>query len=353
MSARKLDIGLHDTTINILGDDANDPTMKSEIFGGIIRLMRRRGWTAAADQQILKHHRCISSSYRLGRRGTLRCSIQICGRNVEIEFWAETWPLSNPNGQRYDFDKRERLDYLDRLRVDLETRKIIEWLSGCAAVSIKPSRSAIVGERRVDVTAEEYIRRAYAAGWHSDKVLGRPVCNQPSNWKSRDGGKIEHGARVWFIGGDGRIRRGTAYYNINNMWWVVENRFRLHNIAAFEIFAAAPENLRRKRNERQRRDRLERLIASAVRASDFGRAALLKRVAFGDAATYGIWSSKEGRHCYYRANYSGYTSDAIAAGRYTWDEAVAEVRRVPHLLSIAMPDGSRLTAADLDRREAA
>ncbi|TIL82321.1 MAG: hypothetical protein E5Y76_03960, partial [Mesorhizobium sp.] len=105
------------------------------------------------------------------------------------------------------------MEYLDRLRFRLEVARITSWLQSIAPVTIK--------EDEADLTALECIQRRYAESCHTDKILGRPVSQQSYNHTSRDGQKIEHGATVWFVGRDGRIGRGTAYYNINSMWWVV------------------------------------------------------------------------------------------------------------------------------------
>lgn len=347
---RALDVNLHDAHIGIWQDDARDPTFRAEIYLGCLRLFQRRGWRITADPKILKHYRCLSKDRRLAEKGDLRASIDISGRVVEIEVWAETWPMDNQNGRRHDFNKRERMAFLDRVRLDLETSKIIAWLGPRATVTVK-ARGRKVGADVGDLTAMDMIAADYAQSWHADKDLGRPVCTQAYNAKSADKGVVEHGATVWFADRKGRICRGTAFYNINNMWWVAANQHSLTNLACHELYVQPPQDLRRKRNDRARRDRLEALLARAIRACDFQRADLLKRIAFGAEATYGIWSRKN--DAYYRPNRAGYTGDALSAGRYTWDEAKAEVLRVPHYLSLVMPDGGHLTADQLKMQAAA
>ena len=338
---RTLTIRLHDATVGIWQDDANDPTFRSEIYAGVIREMRSRGWVVQAEPRVRKHYPSISRDNRIASRGDMRALVKLSGRVVYVEFWAETWPVNNPNGRRYDFDKRKKMVFLDRLRLDLETSKILSWLENRAVVTVSVG-DPMVRAGRGGLTASEWIARDYAKSWHADKALGRPVCTQACNSRSADGGVIEHGATVWFADRKGRVRRGVAHYNLNNKWWVVTDRFGLENRTSFEIFTEAPADLRAKQNERLRRGRLEAELRSAIQISDFARAALLKRIAFGEEPTYGIWSNRWGS--FYAANAAGYTKDSLAAGRYTWDEAVAEVRRVPHYLSLVMPDGSHVAA---------
>lgn len=345
---RKLDIILHDTHIGIWQDDARDPSYRAEIFGPLIRQLRDRGWTIGPDPRChwptLRHH------HRVGKRGDLRMEISCSGRAIELKFWAVTWARDNPNGPRYDFGKRKRMSFLDRLRVDLETRRILAWLAGRADLTIE-RRGLNPGLDDDGLTAIAYIEKRYAESWHKDKVLGRPVCDSPSNRRSADGGEVEHGATVWFVGDKGRICRGTALYNLNSMWWVVTGRWGLHNKSCHEIFVRQPEDLRRKRNERQRRVRLEGELSRAIQTMRFPRAETLRKVLFGQSLTYGIWAKDHG--AYYRPDYSGYTTDSIAAGRYTWDEAADEVRRVPNELQLVTPDGKRLSASDLGMARAA
>ncbi|GJD65145.1 hypothetical protein [Methylobacterium frigidaeris] len=325
---RKLELNLHDTHAGIWQDNANDPTFRKEIFLGLLKHLGRSGWTITLDEEVRKCYRSLSPSHRRARKGNLLASLRISGRVVEVEIWAETWQKDNSNGHRYDFDKLSRLDYLDRLRVDLTFRRIARWLSSLAAVKVKDKncRPSLVAP-----TALERIAQRYAESCHTNKALGRPVCDQPCNSRSADGGTVSHGATVWFTDSKGRIGRGVAYYNINNMWWIAVGRDTLRNQASFEIYVSPPSDLRAKRNERERRRRLEAEMSSAVRAHNFRRAETIRNILFGDQPLFRIRSSKN--DAFYGSNYSGYTSDTARAGLYTRTEAEDEVRRVPHLLS--------------------
>lgn len=328
---RSIEVRLHDTTIGIWQDDANDPTFRAEIFGPLIRMLRDHGWVVGSDPDIVKRYNSLRHDHRLMRKGALRGSLEITGRHIGMELWAETWAKTNHNGHRYDFGKRARLDYLDRLRVQLLERLIIAWLGRRAVVKVtRTERPRLAMDR---------IAKDYAESWHTDKALGRPSWRSDCNRRSADGLLIEHGQIVWTMDRKGRVVRGRAFYNINNMWWVVLAKDHLTNKACFEIYVEQPEDLRRKRNGRERRRRLEAQIAAAVMASDFRRAETLTRIAFEDRPVWRIWSRKN--DCFYGPQYSGYTSDANQAGRYTREEAMREVRRVPHILHAIGPDGRR------------
>lgn len=329
---KPISVNIHDSHLGIWQDDARDETLRSEVYAELIRQMRGRGWSIRRDPRVHAHHRCLSPNNRLGARGTLRCEIELAGRTVKVEFWSVTAKQDNRNGRRYDFDKMKRMAKLDRLRVELELRRIIAWLETIAPIKV---------ERRDEqhLSPMERIEKGYAESWHKDKDLGRPVCQSDYNRKSKDGSMLEQGQTVWFSDRKGRIIRGTAYYHINNMWWVIAGG-QLHNEGSHALFAAMPVDLRTKRNERGRRNRLEAELRTAVQRMDFQRAQVLKTIIFGAEQTYMIWARDN--KAYYRSQYAGYSTDTAGAGRYTRAEAEAECRRVPHELEMVCPDGTHV-----------
>ena len=335
-----LSILIHDSHIGIWQDDPQDDTFRPEVYGALIRQMRRRCWSIGRNDQTHRRFRILSPDQRVGARGTILCDIEISGHVVKVEFWSTRAKQSNGNGRRYDFDKMKLMSKLDRLRVECEFRRIIAWLETVAPVEVKRRDDQ-------DLPPMKRIEKGYAESWHSDKKLGRPVCNYDHNRKSADGQLLEHGQTVWIPDNKGRLLRGIAFYNINNMWWVVAGGV-LFNKGCFDIFAAAPGDLRKKRNERASRKRLEAELQVAVQRMDYQRAQILKALIFGTDQTYMIWA--RGHRAYYRSQYAGYSSDTAGAGRYTKAEAEAECRRVPHELEMVCPDGKRIS---FDKVEAA
>lgn len=174
-----LGINIRDSHIGIWQDDARDDTFRSDIYGPLIRQMRERGWSIGRDDQVHRNFRILSPDHRVGGRGTLRCNIKISGRVVKVEFWSTTAKQINQNGRRYDFDKMKRMSKLDRMRVELEFRRIIAWLETLAPVEVKRRDEQ-------DLPATKRIEKGYAESWHSDKALGRPVCDYDYNRKSAD-----------------------------------------------------------------------------------------------------------------------------------------------------------------------
>lgn len=67
------------------------------------------------------------------------------------------------------------------------------------------------------------------------------------NSTDRDKNVIHDGDIKYYRGWDGYLRRGKVYHNINNMWWVIVNKYEWNNIASFELFDATEEDLRLRR----------------------------------------------------------------------------------------------------------
>jgi hypothetical protein len=328
-------IRIHDASIGIWQERADDPTFKTEVFGRVIRHMRDRGWKIGQDKDVHRHYRILSPNHRMGERGNLRCAIRLSGRVVDVDFWSITAPQINRHGRQHDFDKMQRMHHIERLRVELEFIRIVRWIETIAPVTVDRSIDS-------DTSAVMRIAKSYAESWHSDKALGHPVCTYDYNRKSADGTLLEHGQTIWTRDHKGRVIRGTAFYNINNMWWVVSGG-TLHNKGSHDLSTSAPADLRRKENQRLRRQRLEAELSSAVQQMNYLRAEVLKQIIFSKEPVFMIWAKDH--NAYYRSTYSGYTTDRIAAGKYTRAEAEAECRRCPSDLEMVGPDGVHVSFA--------
>ncbi|MFV1591269.1 hypothetical protein VWZ88_01715 [Phaeobacter sp. JH20_36] len=81
---RKLEINLHDSHIGIWQDDPNEPSFKEEVYGGLIRLLRDRGWTTHKDPEAKRNWASLSPNTRQAAKGNLRAHIQTAGRCVEL-----------------------------------------------------------------------------------------------------------------------------------------------------------------------------------------------------------------------------------------------------------------------------
>lgn len=303
---------------------------KRDVFARIVQQLNRIGWECkqpAIDERDVKSYggdvaRWASERRRHCRKGDLLGELELSGRHIKFEMWQSVNTPTRPDhGGKYEPDKEAVMPYVRRLEMERTRRRIRDYLcnvfSGYEFVSeTHDGRQAKRGF--MHLTALEWIAECYRTSWHFKGDTAKYTISD-GNRRAADGAMLEHGQRVWFFDRKGRVNTGTAYYNINNMWWVATGRYDVTNVAGFELYAACPDKPRVKRNADQRRRRLEAEMAAAVKVMDFERAAVLRDILFpGAPALYVVWH--DGHQLYHRSGFRGYTPDMSQAGKFTADE---------------------------------
>lgn len=307
------------------GEKAWELAFKRQVFARIVQTLNRLGWTCVVPQDYVKQYSLsFASDRRECSKGDLKGFLDVSGRCIEFEMWqGVNTPTRPDHGGRYESNKEDCMPYVLRLEMERTRRRIRDYLCNVFSGYKFDSKHRSIYKRPMQFTAMELIEQSYAESWHFKGDMAAYLkqngyAELPSyNCTSRDGQRIQHGQRVWFQDYDGRVGEGIAYYNINNRWWVVTGRYDLRNIGTGNIWVKRPENPRVKRNERQRRKRLEGELAKAVKAMDFDRAKVLKAI---------LWPQPEPlfhiikNGAYFGPNYSGYTTNPVDAGKYTQAE---------------------------------
>ena len=257
-----------------------EKAFKHQVFKRIIQTLNRIGWKCVIPQDKIDQY---SQQFAEGRRycvkGDLKADLSISGRCIELNFFQNVNAPDRPDHEgRYQYDKQYHMPYLLRLEMERTRRRIITYLcnvfSGYESdESVYDGRSRKCGPKHL--TAFEWLAGCYETSWHFKGDLDAYEISA-GNSKSADGDKVCHGKRVWFADRKGRICTGIAYYNINNMWWVITGKYGHTNIASFDLHTKQPEDIRRKRNEKLRCKILNKLMATAAADLNFERAALLR-----------------------------------------------------------------------------
>ena len=300
---------------------------RRQVFARIIQQLNRLGWTVGPWKDAA-NYAAIANNHRSCNKGPLRGELEVSGRTIKLEMFQPINCPTRPDHEgRYESDKEGVMPYLLRLEMERTRRRIRDYL--CAVFSgyrFDPKIRSVY-RKPLEKTAMERVQDHYAesshfkgdwAGWIKEKNGGMNgwFCN---NREAGDGSMLEHGQRVWFHDWHGRTCTGIAYYNINNMWWVVTGKYDYRNMACHELYATCPENPRIKRNARQRRKRLEQELAKAVKAMDFKRADLLKNILFPQPTElFLLWHRQH--KAYHCPQWQGYTTNPVDAGRFTRDE---------------------------------
>lgn len=304
---------------------------KREVFARIIQQLNRIGWTVGpwADAE---HYKAIANSHRTCSKGDhLHADLSISGRCIKLEMWQSANTPTRPDHKgRYESSKEDIAPYLLRLEMERTRRRIRNYLCNVFESYTFDDTKRGRGERRGPngFTAMEFLEHCYAESWHfkgdwqtyrdSHSSQGLVGCFN-SNRKSADGKLLEHGQRVYFFDRKGRERTGIAYYNINNMWWVVSGKYAVTNEASFELYIDSPGDLRRKRNDKLRRPQIEKQLNKAMATMNFERAARLRDIIYPpNEPVFCLWHS--GHQAYHCAGFSGYASEQMQAGKFTRSE---------------------------------
>jgi hypothetical protein len=269
--------------------DAWEAAFKRHVFARIIQQLNRIGWTVQKppiNPHDVKHYgglvaRWATERHRDCSKGDLKGELRISGRTIEFNMWqGVNTPTRPDHGGRYESDKEGCMPYLLRLEMERTRRRIRDYLCNVFSGYKFDSKRRSIYRKPLQFTAMELIEQSYAKSCHfkgdmADYLKRNGYTELPSyNCASRDGQRIQHGQRVWFKDYDGRICEGIAYYNINNMWWVLMPGGVVANEACHRLHANKPADLKgRHFSPAYRIKRLDRLKGNAARDERFEDAA--------------------------------------------------------------------------------
>jgi hypothetical protein len=292
---------------------------KRDVFTRVVQMLSRLSWACAVPpKEEAQNSASFALNFRSCSKGDLKGELHISGRCIDFKMWQSVNTPTRPDhGGRYESDLEGCMPYPLRLEMERTRRRIRDYLCNVfTGYEFDPKRYTS-HRKPLAMTAMEQIQQKYAESCHFKGDLAKYEISDYKR-KSADGVMLQHGQRVWFADWHGRICTGTAFYNINNMWWVVTGKYDYTNNADFELYVKCPENPRVKRNSKLRRQRLEQELNRAVKCMDFKRAQVLKDVLFPAGPLYAIWHKEHA--LFFGSNYSGYRNSIADAGKYTVDE---------------------------------
>lgn len=215
---------LHDETSNAL-----------IVLEQLFKQLETRGWSIQLDQETLKNFPSIAQDYFEGRKKDLQFKARKYREGFKIVFFQEV-NTSHKRSGYYDYKKLTTMPYLIRclFHVELDFIKTYVKQCGYSDESKNPKQ-----------TAYEKVMHRIKTCWHYEE---NKADKQPDhNATDKDGKRLRDGQLKYFRDNKGRLQKGTVYHNINNMWWVILNKYQYRNIAAREFFDLdSYENKKRK-----------------------------------------------------------------------------------------------------------
>ncbi|WP_080845649.1 hypothetical protein [Cytobacillus gottheilii] len=204
-----------------------------ETLDKVFDLLETRGFTIQTDQEILKEYPLLANTHWEGFKGKLLFKANIYPAGFKLEFYQEV-VTQNRHGGYYDSDKFKKMPYLTRCEYILNRKHICELLE---------SEGFINETKPVFKYAFDEVINRIKTCWHYEEGKELPDHKLPTyNAEDRDNKRIYNGQVKYFRDHKGRLKRGTVYHNINNMWWVVLNKREFTNVASFHLFDISKED---------------------------------------------------------------------------------------------------------------
>lgn len=238
---------IHDTTISFINETERGPKkdwLKHKFrhygyFYHIMNMLAAEGFNVRQDPDVDK---ILRRDHWIGKRGDLEFNAEKYPNGFKIQFFQNV-VHENPYGGRHDFDKLEKMPYLIRIRYKKYMNKIIELLKMLVVVDDKTSKRPKL--------VEERIKCLYVESCHHEQkdtnfdLRSLDGLTQPTySGLDRDKKVLHNGDIKYFRDYNGYLARGAVYRNLNNMWYVITDKYTLRNIAAHELFDLAPDDFR-------------------------------------------------------------------------------------------------------------
>lgn len=209
-------------------------------FYQVLNMLAADGFNVQRDPDVDK---IIRKDYYIGKFHDLEFEARKYPNGFEIGFFQNV-VYENPNGGRYDFDKLSKMPYMIRLQYTKFKNKILRLLKSLVPDIMDDSSLS-------PKLAEEWIKCRYVESCHHEQKNTdfdlRSLDGQtqePYNGLDRDRKTIRNGEIKYFRGRDGYLYRGRVYHDLNNMWWVITDKYTVRRAAAFELFDLAPGDKR-------------------------------------------------------------------------------------------------------------
>lgn len=243
-----------------------------ERFAQIRKIMRGLGFAVGLNPRHRKHYKAIAKHHYLATKGTLTAELGISGMHTELKFYQPN-RAQHPAGAQYDCTRLDNMEYLNRLEFKRAASKIEAYLErqGFQCSDFPALKSADGLEWLREKRLSDFDGRWATTGNHE---YIEPI--HTYNATDGDGAIVREGETRWAYDYDGYLIRGTAYYNLNNMWFLANARGHyLCNLSCGQLFSWRPGLLRRRKNGQSR---LNGELTKAIANQNFERAIILRDI---------------------------------------------------------------------------
>ena len=226
------------------------------IYHRLCNLLQSRGWALGIDTFNGRKKNPSRWGWQtcIGQKGDLHCYAEFhehhnsTGGNIKFDFWQNLVLEEGRTCGRWSFNKRDRMPFLIRL----------QWQATVNAMQAFLGELGFTFElcdwQHQQQKGMAFILQQMATSCHTPKDYDPLTHTSKYSYNILNANKepILPGHRYMaYI--DKRLVVGTAYYNLNNMWWLLSNdQTRPLNVSSYQLFPAAAGHPRRQSQSREK-----------------------------------------------------------------------------------------------------
>lgn len=322
-------INFFDTHIGAWETDVNFEAVRRRLRAVLGRMVRR-GFRVSLDSEVASNRLAISASRYVGRKGDLEFAARAAGRMFQIEFFQNVANVDNRNGGRYCSEKFARMPRTMQLACAVEMSHVLQKLVALGYV-LEGRRQGIVSTDLLSVLRHaqgrtdegdplaEFNRRwSFESDWerggrYERDESGWPSAKEYGRWPAtdRDGLPIVSGETM-YCRRAGRLFRGVARPNMNDMWILIANGECAH-VQARQLFRCADPAAEPRRLVPGQLKRVRDELSKALEAQSYRRVEALARVAARLPPVEALMSQSNAdwSRCAYKKDYDRETLEPV------------------------------------------
>lgn len=241
-------------------------------------LNKVKGYKATKNPFYENRYKILSIYHRLITINDLLICFELENYGLKIELGYDKNMFNGNNFWGSDDERSKPLSYLDKKRVELEIRRISNFLS--------QQNVEIQDCRRINLSPEEEILKSKSEGWYSNATSLDQIVNDMSNHdlahnnNDQNGKKIKNGDVKYFYNPSmgNRLCKGKVYFNLNSSWYVVLSK-EIAYVQSRQLFDYTPTlSKRRKLDEVEYKRKIKRLLNTELKNENYDRVSTLSKI---------------------------------------------------------------------------
>ncbi|MFP3726559.1 hypothetical protein U8V72_15375 [Priestia filamentosa] len=221
---------LHQKTTNFYVKDISKDAKSS--FKSLLKSLKKRGWKIRRQREIIEGFPVLVKHFYIGEKENLKFKAERHPTGLNLEFFMGSTTFCSDEAE-YDSSNLDLMPYLVRLRFLTELKYIKHVMNGMGYKDISS---------KTKETAYQEIMKKRDTQAHSKLNILPLSCA-----KDKDGKLLQDGQIKYFRDQKGRLQRGVVYHNLNNIWWIVVERYEYVTQPCSSLFDLDTEENRKRK----------------------------------------------------------------------------------------------------------